>query len=106
MICLRSFAWQSTKQIPVASSGISSYDAKIVTGANVLVRDSSRDNYYIASLHFDVLAVLAAESKICCARINTQHFVRTAVIMRKAVDSVSPRIGPVILREKFFESRR
>ena len=74
MICSRSFAWQSPKQIPLASSGISSYETKIVAGTKVLMRNSGWDDYHIASLHFDVLAVLAAEAQACSARINTQYF--------------------------------
>ena len=60
MICLRSFAWRSAKQVPVTSFGVRSYDTEIFAGADVLVRNSSRDNYYVASVHLDVVALLAA----------------------------------------------
>src|SRR5437764_15198536 len=56
-------------------------------------------------MHLDVLAMLAAESQSGSARINTQHFVRRAVIMRKGIDSVSPRVGPIVFGETLFENR-
>src|SRR5207248_7522786 len=56
-------------------------------------------------MHLDVLAMLAAESKSGSARINTQHFMRRAVIMRKGIDSVSPRVGPVVTGKTLFENR-
>ena len=90
----------------MASVGIRSYNAKIVTCADVLVRNSGWDDYHVASVHLDVLAVLATEAKSGSARINAQHFMRRAVIMGKGIDSVSPRVGPVVLGETLFKNGR
>jgi hypothetical protein len=106
MICLWSFARQTPKVIPLASVGICSYNAKIGTGADVLVRNSSRDDNHIAGAHLDVLATFAAESQSRCARIDAKHFMRRAMVMRKGIDSVSPRVGPVVLGETFFKNGR
>src|SRR5262245_28493007 len=54
----------------------------------------------------DVLAILATESQVCSPRINAQHFMRSAVIVRKGINTVSPRVGPVILGKAFLENRR
>src|SRR4029077_17878026 len=83
-----------------------SYNAKIVTGDNVLVRNSSRDDNHVAGAHLDVLATFAAESQSRCAGIDAKHFMRRAVVMRKEIDSVSPRVGPVVLGETFFKNGR
>jgi len=80
-IRFRPFAWQSAKQIPFASVGISSYNPKIVAGTDVLVRDSGWDDNHIASARLDILAVLATDSQVCNAGINAQHFMRRAVVM-------------------------
>src|SRR5262249_41187743 len=100
------FAGQTSQQISFAAVGVSSYDTKIVAGPKVLMRDAGRDNYHIASLHVDVLAILSAGSQLCSTRINAQHFMRCAVIMSEGIDSIAPRIGPVILGKAFFENRR
>ena len=105
MIGLRALARETPKQIPLATAGISSDHAKIVAGANVLVRDTSGDNYHVASTHVHILAVLATQSQSGSARINTQHFMRRAVIMGKGIDTVSPRVGPVILCKTLLENR-
>jgi hypothetical protein len=63
VIGLWPFAWETPKQIPVAPFGIRSHNAKIVTGADVLVRDPGWDDYHVASFHFEILAVLATESQ-------------------------------------------
>ena len=89
----------------MASAGICSYDAKIVTSADVLVRNSGWDDYHVASMHLDILAVPATKAKSGGTRINAQHFMRGAVIMRKGINSVSPRVGPVILGETLLEFR-
>jgi hypothetical protein len=70
MICLWPFARQTPKEIPLASVGICSYNAKIVAGADVLVRNSSRDDNHVAGVHLDVLATFAAESQSRCAGID------------------------------------
>ena len=40
------------------------------------------------------------------AGINTKHFMRRAVVMRKGIDSVSPRVGPVVLGKTLFKNGR
>ena len=90
----------------MASAGIRSYNAKIVTSSDVLVRNSGWNDYHVASVHLDILAVLATEAKSGTTRINAQHFMRRAVIMRKGINSVSPRVGPVVLGETFFKNGR
>src|SRR2546423_1096339 len=67
---------------------------------------TGRNDYHIARMHLDVLAMLAAESQSGSARINTEHFMRRAVIMRKGIDSVSPRVGPIVFGKTLFENGR
>ena len=45
----------------MASVGIRSYNAKIVTSADVLVRNSGWNDYHVASVYLDILAVPATE---------------------------------------------
>src|SRR2546429_420419 len=47
------------------------------------MRYTRRDDNHIASMHLDILAVLAAEAQSCNATINTKHFMRGAVITAK-----------------------
>mgnify|MGYP003693543239 CR=1 FL=1 len=70
------------------------------------MRNSGWDDYHVAGVHLDILAVLATEAKSGSTGINAQHFMRGAVIMRKGIDSVSPRVGPVVLGETFFKNGR
>jgi hypothetical protein len=67
---------------------------------------TSRDDNHIAGMHLDVLAVLAVESQSCRAAVNTKYFMRRAVVMRKGIDAVSPRIGLIVLRKALFKNRR
>src|SRR4029077_9941632 len=97
---------KTPKEIPLASVGICSYNAKIVTSADVLVRNSSRDDNHIAGAQVDVPATFAAESQTRRAGIDAKHFMRRAMVMRKEIDSVSPRVGPVVLGETFFKNGR
>src|SRR4029077_5875982 len=105
VIGFRALARGTPKQIPLATAGISSDHAKIVARTGGLGRHTSRDNNHIASMHLDALAVLAAQSQSGSARINTQHFVRRTVIMRKGIDTVAPRVGPVVLGKTLLENR-
>src|SRR5438874_8664090 len=105
MIGFRALAREPPKQVPLTTAGVSSDNTEIVAGTNVLVCHTGRDDYHIAGMHLDVLAMLATESQSGSARINTQHFMRRAVIMRKGIDSVSPRVGPIVLGETPFENR-
>ena len=90
----------------MASVGIGSYNAKIVTGVDVLMSHSGWNDYHVASVHLDIFAVLATEAKSGSTRINAQHFMRRAVIMGKGIDSVSPRVGPVVLGKTLFKNGR
>src|SRR5580765_2644932 len=74
------FAGQTSKQIPLASIRVSSHNIKIRTRSDVVMRDSCRNENDVAGADLDGLAVLAAESKSCGAIIDTERFVRRAVI--------------------------
>jgi hypothetical protein len=73
----------------MATVGIRSYNAKIVTSADVLVRNSGWNDYHVASVYLDILAVLATEPKSGSTGINAQHS-GDAVIMGKEPTFVSP----------------
>lgn len=88
----------------MASVGIRSYNAKIVTSSDVLVRNSGWNDYHVASVYLDILAVPATEPKSGSTGINAQHFMRGAVIMGEGINSVSPRVGPVVLGKTLFEN--
>src|SRR5437870_1025807 len=99
------FARQTPKQIPLPSVRVSSHNAEIRTRADVVMRDARGNENDVAGADLDGLAVLAAESQLCSAIIDTQHFVRRAVIMSKGIDAVSPGVSPVILNECALENR-
>src|SRR5882762_619595 len=105
VIGFRALARETAKQIPLATAGISSDHAEIVAGTDVLVCHTSGDDNHVSRIHLDVLAVLAPESQSGSARIHTQHFMRRAVIMGKGIDTVSPRVGPVVLSKTLLENR-
>src|SRR6266550_4274519 len=90
----------------MASTGIRSYNAKIVTGADVLMGHTRWNNYHVARVHLNILAAFAAQAQSRRAGINTKHFMRGAVIMGEGINSVSPRVGPVVLGETFFKNGR
>src|SRR6184192_1692959 len=98
------FARQTTKQIPLASIRVSSHNAKIRTRADVVMCDTRRNENDVAGADLDGLAVLAAESQSCGANIDTERFVRRAVIMSKGIDAVSPGVAPIVLRESALEN--
>jgi hypothetical protein len=52
------------------------------------MRDTRRNENDVAGADLDGLAVLAAESQSCGAIIDTERFVRRAVIMSKGIDAV------------------
>src|SRR5205823_173536 len=106
VIGFRALAREPPKQVPLTTAGVSSDNTEIVAGTNVLVCHPGRDDNHIARMHLDVLAMLTTESQSGSARINTEHFMRRAVIMRKGIDSVSPRVGPVVFGKTLFENGR
>src|SRR6476646_3925722 len=73
------FALQTAKQIPLASVRVSSHHAKIRTRADVVMRDTRRNENDVARVDLDRLTVLSAESQSCGAIIDTERFVRRAV---------------------------
>src|SRR5206468_2610336 len=100
------FARQTSKQIPLASIRVSSHNTKIRTRADVVMRDTGRNENDVAAADLDSLTVLSAESHFCSAIIDTKHFVRRAVIMSKGIDAVSPGIAPIVLSESALENGR
>src|SRR5438876_1667062 len=98
------FARQTAKQIPLTSIRVSSHNTKIRTRADVVMRDTRRNENDVAGADLDGLAVLAAESNSCGANIDTERFVRRAVIMSKGIDAVSPGVAPIVLRESALEN--
>ncbi len=69
------------------------------------MRDTRRNENDIAGADLDGLAVLAAESQSCGANIDTERFVRCAVIMSKGIDAVPPGVAPIVLSESALENR-
>src|SRR5881398_3499153 len=63
-IGLRSFAWMSAQQIPIATFGISSDDTKIRAGTQVLMRDTRRNYDNVAGVHIERFAVVAANPQL------------------------------------------
>src|SRR4029453_17053040 len=98
------FARQTVKQIPLPSIRVSSHNVEVRARADVLVRDTRRNENDVAGADLDSLAAFSAESQICSAIIDTEHFVRRAVIMSKGIDAVSPGVPPIILSERAFEN--
>ena len=98
-------ACPTSKQIPLTTVGIGADNSKVRAGTDVLVSYTSGNYNHIAGTHLNGFAMLAAESQSCRAMINTEHFVRCAVIMSKGIDAVSPRIAPIILRKALLNSR-
>jgi len=58
------------------------------------MRDTRRNENDVAGASLYGLAVLAAESQSCGATIDTERFVRRAVIMSKGIDAVAPGVAP------------
>src|SRR6266699_5527566 len=98
------FARQTAKQIPLASIRVSSHYTKIRTRADVVMRDTRRNENDVAGADLDRLTVLAAESHFCSTTIDTERFVRRAVIMSKGIDAVPPRVAPIVLGESALEN--
>src|SRR4029077_1383950 len=98
------FARQTPKQIPLTSVRVGSHNAKVRTRADVVMRDTRRNENDVAAADLDGLAVLAAESQLCSAIRDTEHFVRRAVVMSKGIDAVSPGIAPIVLSESALQN--
>jgi len=99
-----SLAWLTSEQIPFASIGVSSNNGKVRAGADILVSHTGWNYDHVPGIHLDVAAVLAADSQGRSATINSQRFMRGAVIMSEGIDAVSPRVGPVVLRKALFNN--
>src|SRR5215469_12349938 len=99
------FAWLAAKQIPLASVGVGSDDSKIRARADVLMSHSGWNHDEISSAHLDIFALLAAKSQRCRAVIDAEHLVRGAVVVGKRIDTISPRIAPIVLSESALEHR-
>src|SRR5205809_774131 len=100
------FARQTAKQIPLASIRVSSHNAKIRTRADVVMGDTRRNENDVTGADLDGLAVLATKSQSCGAIIDTERFVRRAVIMSKGIDAVPPGVAPIVLSESALEDGR
>ena len=94
-----SFAGQTPKQIPLASVRVSSHNAEVRTRADVLMRDTRWNENDVAGADLDGLPVFSTESQLSRAIIDTERFVRCAVIMSKRIHAVSPGVAPIILSE-------
>jgi len=66
---------------------------------------TSWNHNHIAGMHLDISAVLAAKLQSCSAIKNPKHLMRRAVIVGKGIDTVSPRICPVVLGKTLFNKR-
>src|SRR5882724_10028176 len=95
-------ACPTSKQIPLATVGISANNSKVRAGADVLVSHTSGNYNHIAGMHLNGFVMLAAESQGRSAVISSENFMRGAVIVSKGIDAVSPRIGPVVLGKTSF----
>src|SRR5262245_27401986 len=100
-----SFARETSKQIPLPSVGVSSHNTKVRARADVVMRDTCRNENAVAGRDFNGFTVLTTQAHFCTAIIDTEHFVRRAVIMSKRIDAVSPRIPPIVLSESALEDR-
>ena len=84
------FARPAAKQVPVASVRVRADDAEILTAADIPVRHAGWNYNHIAGMNLDVLSVLAADPQGCTAAIDSQRFMRRAVIMSQGINAVSP----------------
>src|SRR4051794_13988201 len=98
------FARQPTKHVPVASVRVSSHHAEVLTGADVLVHNTGWNQNDVTGADLDGLPVLSAKSQFCRPMIDTEHFMRCAMIVSKGIDAVSPRIPPIVLSESALEN--
>ena len=104
MIGSGALAWETSEQIPLASTGVSANDGKVRAGADILVSYTGWNYDHVPGIHLDVAAVLAADSQGRSTTINSQRFMRGAVIMSEGIDAVSPRVGPVVLSKALFNN--
>ena len=65
-------------------------DTEILAGAHLPVRHAGWNYNHIAGMNRDVLSELAAESQDRTAAIDSQRFMRRAVIMSERINAVSP----------------
>jgi len=99
-----SLARLTSEQIPFASIGVSSNNGKVRAGADILVSHTGWNYDHVPGIHLDVAAVLAADSQGRSTTVNSQRFMRGAVIMSEGIDAISPRVGPVVLRKALFNN--
>jgi len=104
VIGFRPLARPTPKQIPLASVRVSSNNGEVRAGADFLVRYAGWNYDHIPSIHLDIAAALAANSQSRSATINSERFVRCAVVMSEGIDAVSPRVGPVVFRKAWFDN--
>ena len=69
------------------------------------MRHSGWNDNKVPGMHFDVLAVFAADAQGRRAAINSKNLVSGAVIMRERINAVAPRVAPVVLSKTLFKHR-
>jgi hypothetical protein len=97
MICLRSLARQSAKQIPIATVGISSHNTEVVAGADALVGNSSRDNNHSKKIFYVCL-----KDEVPISTIRTDHCER-GVEISYIVDEEYRGRGPLAECPRFIQ---
>src|SRR5438552_7146894 len=91
------------QQIPIASVRVRSSTSEVQARIKFLVTDTSWNHNYVAEVYIQIPAMLAAQSQCRDATVNTENFMRGAVIMSKGIHAVSPRITPVVVSEAFLK---
>src|ERR1700683_1155504 len=67
--------------------------------------NAGRDHNYIAGVHVKIFPLLSTKPHRHRTTVNAQYFVARAVIMMKRVDTVSPRVSPMVGREQLHDWR-
>ena len=104
MIGAGALAWETAEQIPFASIRVRADNGKVRAGTDILVSHTSWNYDRVSGIHLDVTAMLAADSQGRSTTIDSQRFMRCAVIMRERINAVSPRVSPVVLRKELFNN--
>src|SRR5262249_16332966 len=90
VIGLGPFAWLAAKQIPLPPIRVRTNDTEILAATHLPVSHAGWNYNHIADMNLNVLSGLAAESQGRTDAIDSQRFMRRAVIMSEGINAVSP----------------
>ena len=103
MIGLRSFSRIPAQQIPLPSIGISADHVKLRAAFQAFMANTGWNHKNVAGFHIKPPAVFPSELQRGPAAVDSQHLMRSAVVVVKGENPRAPRSGPAVFCETLLD---